>query len=330
MQAEYYPWKVEFDVDKTKKYYAEHDLAENKEDNDTVMRLLSEKQRAFFEMLGVDLSRVRVERTDFAGDKGKTLYEVRFLMSGSLKAIPSFQAQVYTDPETFGKRIRKLVEVVDMDPAKTLEWKNKDKGNNIDGMMVSFKHPGIFYDEDEFRDWDCGYVCGIALLKQKKQKMKKEVADLKIRREDMPSLPYGLHDVHIRKIRLQQLDESTGNVTFLLQNGIYSTDRNLEPVPANLLFQRVELDFANVYVMKICGMNHGKIKGHKYSLKKFLKKYRKADIEIIDETYGYNRSKFSGYLYEGDDYLEIMIELYHVGGMYYLVEGEADIPESED
>ena len=323
MQAEYYPWKVEFDADETKKYYKEHDFAESKGDNDSLIRLLSEKQRAFFEMLGVDLSKVRVERTDFEGQKGKTLYEVRFLICGSLKAITSFQAKVYADPDFFGKEIRKQVEVVDMDPAKTLEWKNKDKGNNIDGMMVSFKHPSVFYDREEFRDWDCGYVCGVALLR-KKHKGKKETADLKIRREDMPSLPYGLHDVHIRKIRLQQLDEFTGNVTFMLKDGIYPTDEELEPVPANLLFQQVDLDFSNVYVMKICGMNHGNIKGHKYSLKKFLKKYRKAHIEIIDETYGYNRSKFSGYLYEGEDDLEIMIELYHVGGMYYLVDGEAE------
>ena len=48
--------------------------------------------------------------------------------------------------------------------------------------------------------------------------------------------------------------------------------------------------------MTISGVNHGKIKGHKYSLKKFIKKYKKADIEIVDETYGYNQSKFSGYL----------------------------------
>ena len=323
MEVTYEPWKLEIDQGGTKEYYTGHDLAENKEDNDALIQLLTEKQKAFFELLGVDLSKVWVEQTDHVGQKGRTLYEVRFLFRGILKTIPSFQAKVYEDPEIFGEEIRKQVEVVETDPAKTLDWKNKNQGNNIDGMVVSFKQPSIFFDEEAFQEWDCGYVCGIALLK-KKQKGKKETPDLKIRREDMPSLPFGLHDVHIKKIKIQKIDSFSANVTFMLLDGVYTCDEDIEPIPCNILFEGVDLDFSNVYVMQICGVNHGKIKGHKYSLKKFIRKYKKSDIEIVDETYGYNQSKFSGYLHTEEDDMEIMIDLYHVGGMYYLVDGTVE------
>lgn len=135
MKAEYYPWKLEWEADETKQYYAEHDLAENKADNDKLMSLLTEKQRA-------------------------------------LKSITSFQAEVYQEPEVFGKGIAKQVEVVDIDPVKTLGWKNKNQGNNIDGMLVSFKHPSVFYDSEEYQKWECGYVCGVALLKKKHKMIK--------------------------------------------------------------------------------------------------------------------------------------------------------------
>ena len=285
MEVTYEPWKLAIDPDGTKEYYTGHNLAENKADNDALIQLLTEKQKAFFELLGVDLSKAWVEQTDYVGQKGRTLYEVRFLFRGILKTIPSFQAKVYEDPEIFGEEIRKQVEVVETDPAKTLDWKNKNQGNNIDGMVVSFKQPSIFFDEEAFQEWDCGYVCGIALLK-KKQKGKKETPDLKIRREDMPSLPFGLHDVHIKKIKIQKIDSFSANVTFMLLDGVYTCDEDIEPIPCNILFEGVDLDFSNVYVMQICGVNHGKIKGHKYSLKKFIRKYKKADIEIVDETYG--------------------------------------------
>ena len=323
MEVTYEPWKLEIDPDGTKEYYTGHNIVENKEDNDALIQLLTEKQKAFFELLGVDLSKAWVEQTDYVGQKGRTLYEVRFLFRGTLKAIPSFQAKVYEDPEIFGEEIRKQVEVVETDPAKTLDWKNKNQGNNIDGMVVSFKQPSIFFDEETFQEWDCGYVCGIALLK-KKQKGKKETPDLKIRREDMPSLKFGLHDVHIKKIKIQKIDSFSANVTFMLLDGVYTCDEDIEPIPCNILFEGVDLDFSNIYVMTIFGVNHGKIKGHKYSLKKFIKKYKKADIEIVDETYGYNQSKFSGYLYTEEGDLEIMIELYHVGGMYYLMDGTVE------
>ena len=325
MEIEYSPWKLEIDPEGTQSYYTDHDMAENKADNDTLFQLLTEKQQTFFEKLGVDLSKVWVEQTDFVGQKGRTLYEVRFLFKGSLKGVPSFQAKVYGDPEIFGEEICRQLEVVDIDPAKTLDWKNKNQGNNIDGMMVSFKHPSIFFDEEAYQDWDCGYVCGVALLK-KKHKKEKKTADLQILREDMPVLPYSLHGGHVKKIRLQQMDDSFGNVTFMLLDGVYSSVEDVDPIPGNVLFQRVDLDFSNVYVMEICGGDSGKIKGHKYPLKKFIKKYKKADIQIEDETYGDNLSRFSGYLYAGDEDedLEIMIELYHEGGMYYLVEGESE------
>ena len=65
MEVTYEPWKLAIDPDGTKEYYTGHNLAENKADNDALIQLLTEKQKAFFELLGVDLSKAWVEQTDY-------------------------------------------------------------------------------------------------------------------------------------------------------------------------------------------------------------------------------------------------------------------------
>ena len=44
------------------------------------------------------------------------------------------------------------------------------------------------------------------------------------------------------------------------------------------------------------------------------------NFTIIDETYGYNQSKFSGFLSVGTEIKECMIEVYHLGDMEYITE----------
>lgn len=48
--------------------------------------------------------------------------------------------------------------------------------------------------------------------------------------------------------------------------------------------------------------------------------FNNIDLEIIDETYGYNQSKFSGYIYEKNMIKECIIEIYHFNNMKYITE----------
>lgn len=140
-------------------------------------------------------------------------------------------------------------------------------------------------------------------------------------RKNIVGLEYSLHDAYMSKIKIKKYDKElqTANVKINFKEGYYrSKDGATMLVKGYLLFEKVDLDFSNVYLMKIRGLNHGKIKGKKYSLKKFVKKYKNIDMEIIDETYGYNQSKFAGYFYSERNIKEFLIEIYHEGDMKYI------------
>lgn len=134
-----------------------------------------------------------------------------------------------------------------------------------------------------------------------------------ITRKNMVDLPYSLHDAHINKISMKDT-----NVMLYFDEGYYVTD-NGDTVQAKgyLEFNGVDLDFCDVYIMNM-DRNSSKFKGKKYSLKRFIKKHPEIDMEIIDETYGYNQSKFSGFLYKGKKIKEFMMEVYHLGDMKYI------------
>lgn len=68
-----------------------------------------------------------------------------------------------------------------------------------------------------------------------------------------------------------------------------------------------------------CG-NCGSFTGEKKDLHEFIDQYRNAGFDIMDETYGYNMSKFSGYLSAEGSVKECIIEIYHLGDMSYIVE----------
>jgi hypothetical protein len=135
--------------------------------------------------------------------------------------------------------------------------------------------------------------------------------------------PYSLHDSHIRKIKVLEIgDKQETNLKILFKDGFYvPKDKDALPIRGKLLFEKVDMDFSNVYVMKVHQRN-GKISGRKYTLQSFTKKCGKVDMEIIDATYGYNTSKFSGYMYEKRQIKEFVIEIYHFGNMVYFTENE--------
>lgn len=53
-------------------------------------------------------------------------------------------------------------------------------------------------------------------------------------------------------------------------------------------------------------------------LKDFVEQFVNAGFSIIDETYGYNQSKFEGFLSMDGTVKECFVEIYHLGDMVFV------------
>ena len=138
-------------------------------------------------------------------------------------------------------------------------------------------------------------------------------------RKNIVDLPYSLHDARVNQITIE-----AQSVQLHFSKGYYEpVDDDCVPVKGNRIvsIEGLDFDFCSIYLLDI-KRNHGKFTGEKLSLKVFINKFPTINFEIIDETYGYNQSRFSGYLYLGRKMKECIIELYHFGDMKYLVEEE--------
>ena len=58
----------------------------------------------------------------------------------------------------------------------------------------------------------------------------------------------------------------------------------------------------------------------KQMLKDFAEQFANMTFEIVDETFGYNTTKFEGYLYLEEGTVECNISIYHMGDMSYLTD----------
>lgn len=140
-----------------------------------------------------------------------------------------------------------------------------------------------------------------------------------IRKYVTTEFPYGLHDAHITGIRIKEDKRSNIRVKFLFKDGYYVIQNGDGlPIQGNLYFEQVDLDFANVYVLKIS--NNDKIKGKKYSLKKFAEKHKRVNMEIIDTMSAYNKCFFTGWMYTKKQRCEFFLEIYYSGNMVYVTE----------
>lgn len=63
MIFDFNPWQLDVDVDLTKQLYKEADYSTNKTSNLEFIKSLSSEQQMFFNSLGVDLSKVEVDKT---------------------------------------------------------------------------------------------------------------------------------------------------------------------------------------------------------------------------------------------------------------------------
>lgn len=165
MIFDFNPWQLDVDVELTKQLYKEVDYSTDKTANMEFIESLSPEQKMFFNSLGVDLTKIDVEKTvyeipedeEISASKTYRMF-VNFLIRGKILALPKYQKDIYCDEEVFGKNFPASVKILSDD-----EEYIKTFDNGI-GAGIVFKHPCFHFDDEKFKNWDCGYVLGTILI----------------------------------------------------------------------------------------------------------------------------------------------------------------------
>lgn len=160
MIFDFYPWKMDIDVEKTKKFYQENDYSQNKEWNKNFVNILNKEQHDFFEELGIDLMKIEIEKRDFVDNKEVPfIYSIDFLICGRFSSLPKEQLEVYSDEEVFGASIDlNSIESIETDGLATYD------GLGL-GTGIRFKHPATHFEESQFEKWDCGFIDGALIVR---------------------------------------------------------------------------------------------------------------------------------------------------------------------
>ena len=125
---------------------------------------------------------------------------------------------------------------------------------------------------------------------------------------------YSLHDMNV--IAFETIDN---DIIMRTQSGMVKTIPPLGQPDGYVEFHNVQWDFSFVYLLGVTG-NIGTFAGEKMFLKDFIGRYKQFGFSIIDETYGYNMTKYNGYLLSNRQHYECIIEIYHEGDMVFVAE----------
>ena len=136
---------------------------------------------------------------------------------------------------------------------------------------------------------------------------------LKTIRENIKAA-YSLHDMNVIEFDIVEND-----MIMRTQSGIVKTAGISEQVDGYVEFHNVDWDFCFVYLLDAI-KNVGSFGGKKMMFKDFLEEYKTFGLSIIDETYGYNQTKYAGYLTSNRMTYECIIEIYHLGDMVFVEE----------
>ena len=126
--------------------------------------------------------------------------------------------------------------------------------------------------------------------------------------------PYTLHDMNVCAFEI-----SGNDINMKTQSGIVKITSPSRQVDGYIEFHNVQWDFSFVYLIGVTG-NVGTFTGEKMFLKDFIEKYKQFGFSIMDETYGYNMTKYNGYLLSNRQHYECVIEIYHEGDMVFVAE----------
>lgn len=126
--------------------------------------------------------------------------------------------------------------------------------------------------------------------------------------------PYSLHDMNVIVF---EIDDDT--LVMRPQYGMVKTEGLGSQVDGYVIFKNVRWDYSYVYLLNFTG-NIGTFTGEKMFLKDFIAIFHNAGFSVMDETFGYNQSRFTGYLSINRTVQECSIEIYHEGDMIYVEE----------
>lgn len=131
---------------------------------------------------------------------------------------------------------------------------------------------------------------------------------------DSTNAPFTLHDMNVISFEV-----SNNDIFMRTQSGIVETTTPYRQLDGYVEFHNVQWDFSYVYLLGVTG-NVGTFTGKKMFLKDFIERYKQFGFCIMDETYGYNQTKYNGYLMANRGHCECVIEIYHEGDMVFVAE----------
>ena len=125
---------------------------------------------------------------------------------------------------------------------------------------------------------------------------------------------YSLHDMNVISF-----DVNDNDIIMKTQSGMVKTTPPLCQPDGYVEFHNVRWDFSYVYLLGFTG-NIGTFTGKKMFLKDFIAKVNPFGFTVMDETYGYNKTKYDGYLIFNGKHHECIIEIYHEGDMVFVAD----------
>lgn len=126
------------------------------------------------------------------------------------------------------------------------------------------------------------------------------------------NLPYSLHDMNVIDFEV-----NGENITMKTQSGMVKTSNPFTQVDGYVEFHDVDFDFCYAYVYEDFYGNVGSFSGRKIFLKEFLDDFKNAGFSIIDESYGFNHVRYTGYLSKGNIMGECTIEICYLGELVF-------------
>jgi len=124
--------------------------------------------------------------------------------------------------------------------------------------------------------------------------------------------PYALHDMNV-----VELVPGEDTLKLVTQSGMVKTTAPYGQVEGHVEWEGVDWDFSYAYLLEHTG-NTGTFGGEKLFLRDFIDRTKNFGFSVMDETFGFNRTKLSGYLSWERRVFECVLEIYHTGDMVYV------------
>lgn len=132
-------------------------------------------------------------------------------------------------------------------------------------------------------------------------------------------LPVSLHDARVEKITfIEGENPLSGELILYFPEGFRAeTDKKWNVTgPGEVRFGGIDWDFSEIRCYEGDSVK-------KRSFEEFKEDLTESSWEIVDESYGYHRSVFSGYRYQ-DGFFRVEMEIYHFKETEYYYEEAPD------